>query len=76
MMQLLRGLNKQMDRQIEARKRNFAYHAPVIVPIWPQVCLNFLKFNFFFRLTTLVGSPTGSSLQHIAPMQFFFLINA
>ena len=38
MMQLLRGLNKQLDKEPESRKRNFVYHTPIIVPIWPQVC--------------------------------------
>ena len=38
MMQLLRGLNKQLDKEPESRKRNFVYYTPIIVPIWPQVC--------------------------------------
>lgn len=38
MMQLLRCLNKLLDRAPESRRRLLNWHTPIIVPVWPQVC--------------------------------------
>lgn len=37
MMQLLRLLNRPLERSPESRRRNLAWYTPVIVPVWPQV---------------------------------------
>lgn len=37
MMQLLRLLNKLLDKHPESRRRLLNWHTPVIVPVWPQV---------------------------------------
>ncbi|KAK9813189.1 hypothetical protein WJX72_010368 [[Myrmecia] bisecta] len=39
MMQLLRSLNRLLDKHPESRRRHLAWHTPVVVPIWPQVRL-------------------------------------
>ncbi|KAK9855808.1 hypothetical protein WJX84_006870 [Apatococcus fuscideae] len=39
MMQLLRQMNRLLDRFPEARRRCLAFHTPIIVPVWPQVRL-------------------------------------
>jgi hypothetical protein len=39
MMQLLRLLNRLLERSPEARRRNLAWYTPIIVPVWPQVCV-------------------------------------
>lgn len=36
-MQVLRQLNRLLDRHPEARRRNLAWNTPSIVPVWPQV---------------------------------------
>jgi transformation/transcription domain-associated protein len=38
MMQLLRLLNRLLERSPESRRRLLAWHTPIIVPVWPQVC--------------------------------------
>ena len=40
MMQLLRQMNRLLDRFPEARRRCLAFHTPIIVPVWPQVSLH------------------------------------
>jgi transformation/transcription domain-associated protein len=37
MMQLLRLLNRLLERSPESRRRLLAWHTPIIVPVWPQV---------------------------------------
>ena len=37
MMQLMRAMNRLLDKHPESRRRNLAWHTPVIVPIFPQV---------------------------------------
>jgi hypothetical protein len=37
MMQLLRLLNRPLERSPESRRRNLAWYTPIIVPVWPQV---------------------------------------
>lgn len=37
MMQLLRLLNRPLERSPETRRRNLAWYTPIIVPVWPQV---------------------------------------
>ncbi|WIA37453.1 hypothetical protein OEZ86_014371 [Tetradesmus obliquus] len=39
MMQLLRLLNRLLERSPESRRRLLAWHTPIIVPVWPQVRL-------------------------------------
>lgn len=36
MMQLMRMMNRLLDKAPETRRRNLSFHTPVIVPIWPQ----------------------------------------
>ena len=36
-MQLLRMMNKLLDRHPESRQRMLAWSAPIVVPVWPQV---------------------------------------
>lgn len=36
-MALLRLMNKLLAKHPESRRRNLAWHAPAIVPVWPQV---------------------------------------
>ena len=38
-MQLLRMMNKLLDRHPESRQRMLAWSAPTVVPVWPQVSL-------------------------------------
>lgn len=38
MMQLLRLLNRLLERTPESRRRALAWYTPIIVPVWPQVC--------------------------------------
>jgi hypothetical protein len=38
MMQLLRLLNRLLERSPESRRRNLSWYTPIIVPVWPQVC--------------------------------------
>lgn len=37
MMQLLRLMNRLLDKSVEARRRALAWDAPVVVPVWPQI---------------------------------------
>ena len=39
-MQLLRMMNKLLDRHPESRQRMLAWSAPTVVPVWPQVSFN------------------------------------
>ena len=36
MMQLMRMMNRLLDKAPETRRRHLSFHTPVIVPIWPQ----------------------------------------
>jgi hypothetical protein len=36
-MQLLRLMNKQLDRHADSRRRMLAWHTPVMIPVWQQV---------------------------------------
>lgn len=36
-MQVLRMLNRLLDRHPEARRRDLAWNTPSIIPVWPQV---------------------------------------
>ena len=37
MMQLLRLLNRLLDKHPESRRRHLSFHTPAIVPVWMQV---------------------------------------
>ena len=37
MVQLFRTMNVHLAKHKESRRRNLAFHAPLIVPVWPQV---------------------------------------
>ena len=37
MMQLLRLLNRLLDKHPESRRRHLTFHTPAIVPVWMQV---------------------------------------
>jgi hypothetical protein len=37
MMQLMRSMNRLLDKQPQARRRHLSWHTPVIVPVYPQV---------------------------------------
>jgi transformation/transcription domain-associated protein len=37
MMQLLRLLNRPLERSPESKRRNLTWYTPIIVPVWPQV---------------------------------------
>ena len=37
-MQLLRMMNRLLDKNPESRRRQLAWHTPTVVPVWPQVC--------------------------------------
>lgn len=37
LMQLLRMMNKLLDKHPESRSRQLNFSAPLVVPIWPQV---------------------------------------
>lgn len=37
LMQLLRMMNKLLDKHPESRLRHLNFSAPLVVPIWPQV---------------------------------------
>lgn len=36
-MQLLRLLNRPLERSPESKRRNLTWYTPIIVPVWPQV---------------------------------------
>ena len=36
MMQLLRQLNRLLDKHPESRRRHLSFHTPAIVPVWTQ----------------------------------------
>lgn len=38
MMQLLRNMNRLLDKHPQSRRRHLAWHTPIIVPVYPQVC--------------------------------------
>ena len=37
MMQLMRNMNRLLDKHPQARRRHLAWHTPIIVPVYPQV---------------------------------------
>lgn len=37
MVQLFRFFNALLAKHFDTRRRNLAFHAPIIVPVWPQV---------------------------------------
>lgn len=37
MMQLLRNMNRLLDKHPQSRRRHLAWHTPIIVPVYPQV---------------------------------------
>lgn len=39
MLQLFRSVNKLLDKHKESRRRNLAFHTPILIPVWPQVRL-------------------------------------
>ncbi|EIE23491.1 hypothetical protein COCSUDRAFT_65942 [Coccomyxa subellipsoidea C-169] len=39
MMQLLRNMNRLLDKHPQSRRRHLAWHTPIIVPVYPQVRL-------------------------------------
>eukprot|EP00897_Mesotaenium_endlicherianum_P005503 jgi/Mesen1/4981/ME000248S04265 len=39
MVQLFRVINRLLDKHKESRRRNLAFHTPIIIPVWPQVRL-------------------------------------
>ena len=39
MMQLLRNMNRLLEQHPQSRRRHLAWHTPIIVPVYPQVCL-------------------------------------
>jgi phosphatidylinositol kinase/protein kinase (PI-3 family) len=36
-MQLLRNMNRLLDKHPQSRRRHLAWHTPIIVPVYPQV---------------------------------------
>jgi transformation/transcription domain-associated protein len=45
MVQLFRVLNRLFDKHKESRRRHLAFHTPIIIPVWPQVCLDSFHSN-------------------------------
>jgi hypothetical protein len=37
MMQLMRNMNRLLDKHPQSRRRHLAWHTPIIVPVYPQV---------------------------------------
>lgn len=65
MMQLLRLLNRLLERSPESRRRLLAWHTPIIVPVWPQVGFNSVFAALCLRVETVVGA-VGSREQAAA----------
>ena len=46
MMQLMRNMNRLLDKHPQARRRHLSWHTPIIVPVYPQVGCCFLSLCF------------------------------
>ena len=42
--QLMRLLNKLLEAHPPCRSKGLAWHTPLVVPVWPQVCVNRMWF--------------------------------
>lgn len=40
MVQLFRVLNRLLEKHKESRRRLLAFNTPIIIPVWPQVCID------------------------------------
>jgi transformation/transcription domain-associated protein len=40
MVQLFRVLNRMFDKHKESRSRLLAFHTPIIILVWPEVCFD------------------------------------
>lgn len=57
MMQLLRNMNRLLDKHPQSRRRHLAWHTPIIVPVYPQV-----RPTIFTFLSTILLSLTTATL--------------